>query len=64
MAKKENNKAEIVVVKGVGVVEIIENMLEGFVKIETQGMSYEGGAKKPTKVIIFMERDDCEILFN
>lgn len=64
MAKKENNKAEIVVVKGVGVVEIIENMLEGFVKIESQGMSYDGGEKKLTKVIIFMERDDCEILFN
>ena len=64
MAKKENNKAEIVVVKGVGVVERIENLLEGFVKIESQGMTYDGGENKPTKVIIFMERDDCEILFN
>lgn len=64
MEKKENKKAEIAVVKGVGVVEIIENMLEGFVKIESQGMLYNGGENKLTKVIIFIERDDCEILFN
>lgn len=64
MAKKENNKAEIVVVKGKGVVERLENILEGFVKIESQGMSYDGGENKLTKVIIFIEREECEILFN
>lgn len=61
--EKENGK-EIVVVKGRGVVEIIEKVMKGFVKIETQGMTYDGPKNKPVKVTILIERDECETLFN
>ena len=61
---EEENGTEIVVVKGRGVVERIENLLEGFVKIETQGMFHDGRERGLTKVTILIERDECETLFN
>jgi len=61
---EEDNGIEIVVVKGRGVVERIENVLEGFVKIETQGTTYDGPEEKPVKVTMLIERDECERLFN
>lgn len=60
----EDNGIEIVVVKGRGVVERIENMLEGFEKIESQGTTYDGPEQKLVKVTILIERDECESLFN
>ena len=61
---EEDNRPEIVVVKGRGVVERIENLLEGFEKIETQGTTYGDGENKLVKVIILIEREERGSLFN
>ena len=60
----EDNGTEIVVVKGRGVVEIIEKVMKGFVKIETQGTFHDGSERGLTKVTILIEREECETLFN
>jgi len=61
---EEDKGTEIVVVKGKGVVERIENVLEGFEKIESQGTTHDGPEQKLVKVTILIERDECETLFN
>lgn len=61
---EEDNGTEIVVVKGRGVVEIIEKVMKGFIKIETQGTTHDGTENKPVKVTMLIEREECETLFN
>jgi len=60
----EDKGTEIVVVKGRGVVEIIEKIMKGFIKIETQGTTNDGTENKPVKVTMLIEREESETLFN
>ena len=61
---EEDKGTEIVVVKGRGVVEIIEKVMKGYIKIETQGTTYDGPENKSVKVTMLIEREECERLFN